>query len=225
MTLHLVCDTSGSMSENAKPFIVRTCVLTVAQYLRLGHASTEVTLHSWADTLEEAVDWTVRDEFPQSFHRGAGDASARALDRLALSADDRVLMLTDGLWSLQEGREISNWRRALPEGCLRTIVVGSDAHLPAADLDVFPPDEMLAALCGWLRGSGTMTGWRSFGASVRGPGHVSSGLPNQDAWSRTLRSWGEVVVVSDGVGSRPQGRDRCPRRLPGRPTGGPARSR
>ena len=48
-----------------------------------------------------------------------------------------------------------------------------------------------------------MTGWRSFGASVRGPGHVASGLPNQDAWSRTLRSWGEVVVVSDGVGSRP----------------------
>ncbi|MDQ0375989.1 PP2C family serine/threonine-protein phosphatase [Cellulomonas humilata] len=47
-----------------------------------------------------------------------------------------------------------------------------------------------------------MTGWRAFGASVRGPGHVASGLPNQDAWGWTRRSWGDVVVVSDGVGSK-----------------------
>lgn len=49
-----------------------------------------------------------------------------------------------------------------------------------------------------------MTGWHSFGASVRGPGHVAAGQPNQDAWRWTRRPWGEVVVVSDGVGSRPQ---------------------
>ena len=83
VTLHLVCDTSGSMSENAKPFIVRTCVLTIAQYLRLGYASAEVALHRWADSLEEAAGWTVADEFPESFHRcersrfgeGAGPSS------------------------------------------------------------------------------------------------------------------------------------------------------
>lgn len=49
-----------------------------------------------------------------------------------------------------------------------------------------------------------LTGWRSFGASVCGPGHVTAGMPNQDAWGWTRRPWGEVVVVSDGVGSRPQ---------------------
>lgn len=48
-----------------------------------------------------------------------------------------------------------------------------------------------------------MTNWRTFGASVRGPGHAAAGVPNQDAWSWTRRSWGDVVVVSDGVGSRP----------------------
>ena len=153
MTLHVVCDTSGSMSENAKPFIVRTCVLTIAQYLRLGYASAEVALHSWADSLEEAAGWTVADEFPESFHRCGGRASAKALDRLGLSGDDRVLMLTDGLWTLQEGREISTWRQALPEGCLRTIAVGSDAHLLQLGLDVYPPDEVLAALSGWLAGA------------------------------------------------------------------------
>lgn len=40
-------------------------------------------------------------------------------------------------------------------------------------------------------------------ASVRGPGHIASGLPNQD--SSLIRTWGKswLAVVSDGMGSRP----------------------
>lgn len=45
--------------------------------------------------------------------------------------------------------------------------------------------------------------WRSFGASVIGPGHVSAGTPNQDAWASFHRRWGDGIVVSDGLGSRP----------------------
>ena len=33
MTFFLVCDTSGSMSEGGKPFIMRTVVTTVAQWM------------------------------------------------------------------------------------------------------------------------------------------------------------------------------------------------
>lgn len=40
-----------------------------------------------------------------------------------------------------------------------------------------------------------------FGASVRGPGHVSSGLPNQDAWVHAKAGSRQILVVSDGVGS------------------------
>ncbi len=48
-----------------------------------------------------------------------------------------------------------------------------------------------------------MTLWKSFGASVRGPGHIASGTPNQDAWSSFHHIWGDGIVVSDGVGSKP----------------------
>lgn len=48
-----------------------------------------------------------------------------------------------------------------------------------------------------------MTLWKSFGASVRGPGHITEGLPNQDMWMSFHHAWGDVVVVSDGVGSKP----------------------
>jgi serine/threonine protein phosphatase PrpC len=45
--------------------------------------------------------------------------------------------------------------------------------------------------------------WRSFGASVIGPGHVAAGLPNQDAWASFHHVWGDGIVVSDGLGSKP----------------------
>lgn len=43
-----------------------------------------------------------------------------------------------------------------------------------------------------------VTGW---GASVIGPLHISSNLPNQDSWGYASGSWGEVLCVSDGMGS------------------------
>lgn len=44
-------------------------------------------------------------------------------------------------------------------------------------------------------------GWESFGVSVIGPGHVRTGLPNQDAYAMSDSSEYNCVVVSDGVGS------------------------
>lgn len=36
-----------------------------------------------------------------------------------------------------------------------------------------------------------------------GPGHVATGKPNQDAWASFHHPWGDGVVVSDGLGSKP----------------------
>ena len=44
--------------------------------------------------------------------------------------------------------------------------------------------------------------WSSWGASVIGPLHVKTGLPNQDFWMARRYKWGNVVVVSDGLGSK-----------------------
>jgi serine/threonine protein phosphatase PrpC len=46
-----------------------------------------------------------------------------------------------------------------------------------------------------------------FGASVPGPAHIVAGLPNQDAWGHTTVRGHRVVVVADGLGSRPKAQD------------------
>ena len=45
--------------------------------------------------------------------------------------------------------------------------------------------------------------WDSWGASVIGPLHIKNGMPNQDSWMIRQYKWGRVVVVSDGLGSKP----------------------
>jgi serine/threonine protein phosphatase PrpC len=49
----------------------------------------------------------------------------------------------------------------------------------------------------------TSNAWKSFGASVIGPGHILTAKPNQDAWAAFHRTWGDGIVVSDGLGSKP----------------------
>ncbi len=46
-----------------------------------------------------------------------------------------------------------------------------------------------------------------FGTSVQGPAHKAEGLPNQDAWLHAHVGNMRVVVVSDGMGSRPFARE------------------
>lgn len=46
----------------------------------------------------------------------------------------------------------------------------------------------------------------SYGASVRGPLHHREGVPNQDAWLRASGRFGSLIVVCDGMGSKPNAR-------------------
>lgn len=45
--------------------------------------------------------------------------------------------------------------------------------------------------------------WKSFGASVVGPGHIAAGKSNQDAWASCHSIRGDYIAVSDGLGSKP----------------------
>ncbi|AHV95632.1 PP2C family serine/threonine-protein phosphatase [Paenibacillus sabinae] len=50
----------------------------------------------------------------------------------------------------------------------------------------------------------TFDRWGIWGASMIGPLHIKRKLPNQDAWFARQYKWGDVVAVSDGLGSRPR---------------------
>lgn len=45
------------------------------------------------------------------------------------------------------------------------------------------------------------TRWKSFGVSMIGPGHIKTGVPNQDCFMERHANHFDCIVVSDGVGS------------------------
>ena len=47
-----------------------------------------------------------------------------------------------------------------------------------------------------------MQRWLSFGASEIGPAHIKTGKPNQDSWASFHHANCDVLVVSDGMGSK-----------------------
>lgn len=51
-----------------------------------------------------------------------------------------------------------------------------------------------------------LTQVQCFGASVKGPLHKREGRPNEDAWEGIRGNFGTAIVVSDGMGSKPNAR-------------------
>ena len=49
---------------------------------------------------------------------------------------------------------------------------------------------------------GIFSPYKLWGATVKGPSHKKKNLPNQDSFLYKYYSWGELAVVSDGLGSK-----------------------
>lgn len=155
MTLHLVCDISGSMSEGGKPFILRTVATTVAQWARFEYGHAAIKLYAWAAEARYWADWRINDEFPSEMLVCEGATNTRALIQLLGSEPDgNILILTDGFWTRDDAKALSHWQQGLPPDTLRVVQIGADAnpHLfkELKGAKVFAAEEALAVLDGWL---------------------------------------------------------------------------
>jgi len=153
MKLLLVCDISGSMGDGGKPFTMRSAVMTVAQWSRLGYGHAEIRLCGWASDTRHFPDWNTRDEFPAELLSCGGASNGEALIQwLGEKPEGKVLLLTDGLWPQAESKVLKRWKECLPSDTLRVIKIGADAHPQMKGADVFAAEDLFAALDGWLEG-------------------------------------------------------------------------
>lgn len=153
MTLYLVCDISGSMGEDGKPFIMRTAVMTIAQWLRLGYGNTQIKLCAWAAQATLLPDWDARQEYPADLLACKGTSNWKGLVQLlGEKPDGKILLLSDGFWSRNETRMFRQWKNGLPANTLRIVKTGLDASPQLKGADVFATEDLFAALEGWLEG-------------------------------------------------------------------------
>lgn len=152
MTLHLVCDISGSMSDGGKPFIMRTLVTTIAQWVLYGYGRTEITLSAWGSEVRRIPDWGARSEFPDELLLCAGIANSASLIKLfGEKPDGKVLLLSDGFWSRDDARTLKRWKDNFSSNMLRIIKIGADANPQLKGPQVFSSDELFSVLDDWLQ--------------------------------------------------------------------------
>lgn len=151
MTVWLVCDTSGSMIEGGKRFIMRGLVRQFEQYLRFGYATNvDLRLVALRDHATQ-LSWHPGDEVPGELLECRGSLEAAELVAL-LGEDeaDRYLLLTDGFWPDDPRKHLNQWRDALPAEALRIVKVGADSNPKLIGGGVFEAEQFYEAMDGWL---------------------------------------------------------------------------
>jgi len=151
MTLYLICDTSGSMSEDGKCLITRGTALAVGQYYRLGHGKAELKLIAWSDDARIA-EWIPENEYPPEMLDCKGAVDAESLIKLlGEQIGGKLLLITDGFWPPEVEKVLENWKNSLPIDTLRIIMIGADANvqLKVKGFKIFLAEDLFLALDGW----------------------------------------------------------------------------
>lgn len=148
--LCIVIDVSGSMLENGKHLIAYGVVRSTAHYLSLGYGSADLKLLAWRNDATSAA-WNPDREFPGDFLLSEETANTEGFIKLLTAQPDgKVMVVTDGFWAPEDARILKSWRSHLRPEALRVIKVGVDANPHLKGADVFHPEDLFAALDGWL---------------------------------------------------------------------------
>ena len=150
--LYIIVDVSGSMFEWGKNLIANNTVRAIDQYIRLGKSNVEIKLVAWRKDAS-IIDWKLDDELPPSLMTCEGCANADALIALLEKTPDaKIVIITDGFWSSADAKKIKRWKKNLPADTLRILKIGSDSNPMLKGDEVFPVEDLFAALDGWLQG-------------------------------------------------------------------------
>lgn len=150
-TLWLVCDVSGSMREASKYLVVRSLVRELEQYFRFGYADTvDLQLVAWSSGVVP-LPWAPGRDVPALLLKCGQSTDGAALARfISKHCGDRFLVLTDGFWPQESISAIASLVTVGSDTELRILKVGTDANPALVGPGVFGPEELFAAMEGWL---------------------------------------------------------------------------
>lgn len=149
--LRIICDRSGSMSDNGLPFIMRNAVRTIDQYIRLYHKDVAIKLVLWNDSIN-TFEWHLGQDVPDEVLVCEGKSSSGALTDAFNGADDNplFLLLTDGYWGANSRKTLSTIMKQLPPESLRIVKLGSDAETRLGGPSVYSGEELVPLMDSWL---------------------------------------------------------------------------
>ena len=149
-TLFIICDTSGSMAEDGKCFIVRNMVRTIDQYFRLHKTQLEIELVGWSDEITVSK-WAEGQDYPESLMTCSGALSGELLvNRLSGYQDAYFMIISDMCWTSSAREAIDSWRQSASENNFRQLKVGEGFNPQSKVPITYDAENLLCALKGWI---------------------------------------------------------------------------
>lgn len=148
--INLLCDTSGSMAEGGKRYILRNQIRAIDQYYRLLGKNVDIKLILWSNN-PAVIDWGRGQDVPDGILDCNGRSDMSALIK-AIGSDNEgyFAVLSDCFWDSNTRKELSEWSRALRPNHFRIIKIGEDANPSIKGPNVYEGSELIAALEDWV---------------------------------------------------------------------------
>jgi len=131
--LIIITDSSGSMSEMGKIFIVQNLLYYVIELVTISpemNLSENIQLYAWNKDIAKIGFDKLGKLLPLN-PNGKNDLSVlnKFLDELSEDKNYKILFFGDGNFSLREFREFISWCKNKTNLDIRTIAIGVDANL------------------------------------------------------------------------------------------------
>ena len=148
--LYIVCDTSGSMSENWRNMLTRSIFCSIEQYMGMYHQNIDIKLVSWNETATE-IERMPNNEYPQEMLTCCGSLNVDSLCKFFKTRDGgKIILLSDYFWPDETKKAFDEWLGSLPKDTVRILKIDFDYTGESPVGSIFTPDNMLCLLDDWF---------------------------------------------------------------------------
>lgn len=149
MELWYIIDMSGSMLESGRPFAVRECLRTTAQYVRHSCQPIKLKYLLAGESIRE-LEADLATDYPEELLHPSGTFDVSQLVAKLQGLSGCFLFLTDGSWNAKTLKVLRGWCERQPRGTVKGIQFVSGSTQLREIFTVYSPEEAFAALDSWL---------------------------------------------------------------------------
>lgn len=147
--LQIIVDSSGSMKETAKLYILRNVLHEIEQFRRLKISDFTFKIYAINSKLKE-ISWNADEEFDISLIYCDKSFEASLLNNLPQAENAHYLILSDGCWSGPKNTNLRSWISRQANNAVRILKIGADYTERFETCKVFEAENIFAVLDNWF---------------------------------------------------------------------------
>ena len=123
MTLNLVIDNSGSLSEGGRRFVARTAVRQILYDIQHRYTDVDVNVYFLSQTMERAF-WSFGEDVPDRILNPSRSMNVDAFLAEPEVVNGRTILITDFCFDRKTSKKIRDWMESRTTAFARAVALG-----------------------------------------------------------------------------------------------------